>query len=56
MKYQICGDVGFLKVTNYCRFDQYCADSFRSASSLYKKVTDSRDGTVCSNKRSSCYC
>lgn len=56
MKYQICGDTTFLKTTVYCKFDQYCADHYRSASSLYRKTTDSRDGTVCSDRRSSCYC
>lgn len=56
MKYQICGDTAYLKSINYCKFSEYCADHYRSASSLYKKITDARDGTVCSDRRTSCYC
>jgi hypothetical protein len=55
MKYVPCADPGFYRTTYYCCYD---ADCFRimKSNALCKKVTDSRDGSVCSDYVSGCPC
>lgn len=55
MKYVPCGDSGFLKYYNYCASDAECYRIVKSDAG-WRRVTDSRDGTVCRRYVVSCPC
>lgn len=55
MKYASCGDSSFTKKYDYCAADAQCTRLVKKLA-LWRRITDSRDGTVCSNYVASCPC
>lgn len=55
MKYVPCGDSGFYKKTTYCAYDATCYRLVKD-NALWRRTTDSRDGTFCSKVVSACPC
>lgn len=55
MKYEPCGSSSFLKKTTYCAYDASCYRLVKD-NALWARVTDTRDGTVCSKYVSACPC
>lgn len=55
MKYTSCDNTAFFKTSTYCAYDATCYRLVKD-NALWKRFTDSRDGTVCQRYVSACPC
>lgn len=56
MKYAPCTDSSYVRKQHYCAYNQVCFRETRVSKAEWVRSTDSRDGTVCSDKVVSCIC